>query len=78
MRKCIDGQLQQSSTVLLLTQLPAADQPFPLPVARQRSTIPKAGTEESWVYPSQQMFYNALRYLTGFAQSSVLVLELRV
>jgi cytochrome c heme-lyase len=37
-------------------QLPAPDQPFPLPTERQLSSIPKAGTEnEFWVYPSQQV-----------------------
>ena len=42
-------------------QLPAADQPFPLPTERQKSSIPRAGTQDNWQYPSQQMFYNALR-----------------
>ena len=42
-------------------QLPAKDQPFPLPTERQKSSIPRAGTEDNWQYPSQQMFYNALR-----------------
>lgn len=42
-------------------QLPAPDQPFPLPTDRVQSNIPKAGTEnECWVYPSQQMFWNAM------------------
>jgi len=42
-------------------QRPAEDQPFPLPTDRIVSTIPKAGTEnERWVYPSQQMFWNAM------------------
>ncbi|PSN54727.1 Cytochrome c-type heme lyase [Blattella germanica] len=42
-------------------QQPAPDQPFPLPTNRQMSTIPKAGTnDEFWVYPSQQMFWNAM------------------
>ncbi|GAB1605430.1 cytochrome c-type heme lyase-like [Argonauta hians] len=41
-------------------QRPAADQPFPLPLNREVSTIPKAGTDETWVYPSQQMFWNAM------------------
>lgn len=42
-------------------QDPAPDQPFPLPKDRQVSTIPKAGTNgEFWVYPSQQMFWNAM------------------
>lgn len=41
-------------------QRPAPDQPFPLPTDRITSSIPKAGTEENWVYPSQQMFWNAM------------------
>jgi len=45
-------------------QKPAPDQPFPLPTARQVSTIPKAIVQEGdspyWVYPSQQMFWNAM------------------
>jgi len=41
-------------------QRPSPDQPFPLPTDRQKSTIPKAGTSETWVYPSQQMFWNAM------------------
>lgn len=41
----------------------APDQPFPLPTDRQVSTIPKATEDdkkEFWVYPSQQMFWNAM------------------
>ncbi len=43
-------------------QRPAQDQPFPLDTARQRSSIPKSGGAEgeTWVYPSQQMFWNAM------------------
>ena len=41
-------------------QRPAPDQPFHLPTERVTSTIPKAGTDENWVYPSQQMFWNAM------------------
>jgi len=41
-------------------QRPSPDQPFPLPTERQKSTIPKAGTTETWTYPSQQMFWNAM------------------
>jgi len=42
-------------------QLPAPDQPFPLPTDRVKSNIPKAGTDsECWEYPSQQMFWNAM------------------
>jgi len=41
-------------------QMPAPDQPFPLPTERVTSSIPKAGTEDNWVYPSPQMFWNAM------------------
>lgn len=43
-------------------QRPSPGQPFPLSTDRQKSTIPKAGTEkeETWVYPSPQMFWNAM------------------
>lgn len=42
-------------------QTPAPDQPFSLPTNREVSTIPKAGDKtEFWVYPSQQMFWNAM------------------
>ncbi|CAI9736789.1 cytochrome c-type heme lyase [Octopus vulgaris] len=41
-------------------QRPSDDQPFPLPLNREVSSIPKAGTNETWVYPSQQMFWNAM------------------
>ncbi|CAK6969176.1 holocytochrome c-type synthase [Scomber scombrus] len=41
-------------------QVPAADQPFPLPVGREESTIPRHGSEKHWVYPSEQMFWNAM------------------
>ena len=64
-------------TKMVNFQTPAPNQPFPLPIERQKSSIPKvkhlkfwnlvvwdvffqAGTEETWVYPSQQMFFNAL------------------
>ncbi|XP_035214541.1 cytochrome c-type heme lyase-like [Stegodyphus dumicola] len=44
-----------------MNQNPAPDQPFPLSKDREASTIPKAGSEnEVWVYPSQQMFWNAM------------------
>ncbi|XP_045132392.1 holocytochrome c-type synthase-like isoform X2 [Portunus trituberculatus] len=42
-------------------QKPAPDQPFQLPTERQVSSIPKAdGDGENWVYPSPQMFWNAM------------------
>ncbi|KAL7639554.1 UNVERIFIED_CONTAM: hypothetical protein RMT77_010055 [Armadillidium vulgare] len=42
-------------------QQPSPDQPFPLPTERQISNIPIAGSEDkNWVYPSPQMFWNAM------------------
>ena len=45
-----------------LSQEPAPGQPFPLSTSRERSSIPKAdGAEgETWTYPSEQMFFNAM------------------
>jgi cytochrome c heme-lyase len=52
-------------------QRPAPGQRYTLPTDRYRSSIPKATTtpgsanqseqEEAWLYPSPQMFYNAMR-----------------
>ncbi|KAK9500596.1 hypothetical protein O3M35_001834 [Rhynocoris fuscipes] len=45
-------------------QKPAPGQPFPLPTKREVSSIPKAVPQfegdNYWVYPSQQMFWNAM------------------
>ena len=42
-------------------QCPAPDQPFALSTERQKSNIPKANSPgDTWVYPSQQMFWNAM------------------
>ncbi|XP_068438076.1 holocytochrome c-type synthase-like isoform X3 [Clinocottus analis] len=41
-------------------QVPAQDQPFALPLAREESTIPRHNMEKNWVYPSEQMFWNAM------------------
>lgn len=41
-------------------QVPAPDQPFPLSVVREESTIPRFNNENNWVYPSEQMFWNAM------------------
>lgn len=50
-------------------QRPGPDQRIPLPVERVQSTIPKADfnpahqaeASRTWVYPSEQMFYNAMK-----------------
>nr|DBA44790.1 TPA_exp: holocytochrome c synthase [Pseudolycopodiella caroliniana] len=41
-------------------QQPAPCQKESLSTRRQTSTIPKGGTEENWLYPSPQMFFNSL------------------
>jgi len=41
-------------------QSPAPGQSEPLPIERVKSSIPKGGTEGTWLYPSPQMFYNSL------------------
>ena len=44
-------------------QRPAPDQPFLLSTDREKSTIPKVtedGSNETWTYPSEQMFWNAM------------------
>ncbi|KAM9712209.1 holocytochrome c-type synthase isoform 1-T1 [Menidia menidia] len=41
-------------------QVPAPDQPFGLSKSREESNIPRHGTEKNWVYPSEQMFWNAM------------------
>ena len=44
-----------------MSQEPRPDQPFSLSKDREISSIPKFGTEnEKWVYPSEQMFFNAM------------------
>ena len=43
-------------------QQPAPGQRKPLPTARVQSSIPKGGTDSSWLYPSPQMFYNGAKF----------------
>ncbi|OQR85160.1 cytochrome c/c1 heme lyase [Achlya hypogyna] len=42
-------------------QEPKEGQKYPLDTNRVQSTIPKGGTEGTWTYPSEQMFFNALK-----------------
>ncbi|RHY93642.1 hypothetical protein DYB37_001023 [Aphanomyces astaci] len=42
-------------------QEPNDGQKYPLNTTRVTSTIPKGGTDGTWTYPSEQMFFNALR-----------------
>ena len=39
-------------------QQPCPGQRKPLPTERIQSTIPKGGTDSTWLYPSPQMFFN--------------------
>ena len=57
-------------------QRPSPDQPFPLSTQRIVSNIPKADSEENWVYPSPQMFWNAMLRKGEITQTKV-VLSLR-
>ncbi|XP_066482537.1 holocytochrome c-type synthase [Tiliqua scincoides] len=41
-------------------QSPSPDQPFPLSIVREESSIPRATSQQHWVYPSEQMFWNAM------------------
>lgn len=50
-----DNKMPQSPN-----QQPAPGQKQPLSTQRQKSTIPKGGDNDTWTYPSEQMFYNAL------------------
>lgn len=52
----------QNNMPLAPNQIPAEGQSQPLSTGRVVSSIPKGGTEgKTWAYPSEQMFYNALR-----------------
>ncbi len=42
-------------------QLPSPGQQQPLSTNRVVSGIAKGGTESTWLYPSEQMFYNSLK-----------------
>ncbi|XP_074156115.1 holocytochrome c-type synthase [Sminthopsis crassicaudata] len=41
-------------------QTPSPGQPFALSTVREESSIPRAGSDKKWVYPSEQMFWNAM------------------
>ncbi|XP_029786722.1 cytochrome c-type heme lyase isoform X1 [Suricata suricatta] len=51
-------------------QMPAPDQPFALSTVREESSIPRADSEKKWVYPSEQMFWNAM-LRKGFSPMSL-------
>jgi len=53
-------EIDQTNMMPPPNQRPAPDQPFSLSTDRVKSTIPKAGSDETWTYPSPQMFWNAM------------------
>ncbi|CAG8546442.1 12439_t:CDS:2 [Acaulospora morrowiae] len=70
---CTSDAINESNNMPLLpNQKPSADQRFPLDTSRQLSNIPRATPkvdknsankteEEVWIYPSEQMFFNAMK-----------------
>jgi len=55
------GDIDPKNMMPPANQQPSPDQPFPLPIERQKSSIPNPHTGQTWVYPSQQMFWNAMK-----------------
>ncbi|XP_043081530.1 holocytochrome c-type synthase isoform X2 [Puntigrus tetrazona] len=55
-----EGAIDPTNMMPPPNQVPAPDQPFPLSVKREESKIPRSGTGQNWVYPSEQMFWNAM------------------
>lgn len=54
------GDIDPANMMPPPNQTPAPGQPFELSIKREESTIPRHGTEKNWVYPSEQMFWNAM------------------
>jgi cytochrome c heme-lyase len=59
--KCPVAAASTSEEAAKYAQTPQADQTVPLETARQTSSIPRGGTVDNWVYPSEQQIYNAMR-----------------
>ncbi|XP_065070042.1 holocytochrome c-type synthase-like [Rhopilema esculentum] len=55
-----NGDINLANMMPPPNQQPSPGQPFLLPTNRQKSTIPRGGTDNTWEYPSQQMFWNAM------------------
>lgn len=60
---CQSDAINAANNMPTLSQQPAQGQKMKLGVDREVSTIPKSGdpNEKIWVYPSEQMFFNAMR-----------------
>ncbi|XP_018922347.2 holocytochrome c-type synthase [Cyprinus carpio] len=55
-----EGAVDPTNMMPPPNQVPAPDQPFSLSVKREESKIPRSSTGQNWVYPSEQMFWNAM------------------
>jgi len=53
------AQVDPANMELPPNQQPSPGQPFSLDTSRETSSIPRAGTDGNWVYPSEQMWWNA-------------------
>ncbi|TRY56026.1 hypothetical protein DNTS_013856 [Danionella cerebrum] len=58
--KAAEGAIDPTNMMPPPNQIPAPDQPFPLSLKREESNIPRSGMQQNWVYPSEQMFWNAM------------------
>jgi cytochrome c heme-lyase len=58
--KCPENDIDPRNMMPPPNQRPSPGQPFPLSTSRVESTIPRADTGGKWVYPSEQMFWNAM------------------
>ncbi|KAI7866092.1 cytochrome c/c1 heme-lyase [Spinellus fusiger] len=59
---CDSSAIDQSNMMPAISQYPQKDQTMTLRKEREISTIPRAeSTERLWVYPSEQMFFNAMK-----------------
>lgn len=56
-------------------QRPWAGQRAPLSTERTKSSIPKGGTQDSWLYPSPQMFYNGEHFAGKRASTLIFMSE---
>lgn len=56
-------------------QQPSANQAVVLPVERESSSIPKGGTDSTWLYPSPQMVGLILSILLNQGNFFCIVLE---
>lgn len=60
---CESDAINASNNMPNLSQKPSPGQKMKLSVEREISSIPRSGdpNEKIWVYPSEQMFFNAMR-----------------